>query len=100
MPLIHITAQYYQNYAFSEGGESWKPKGGTTFAVEVSYDYLMYYKHALEVAFRTMVERRSDKASKYEYVGFEIVDTVVDTFENDEFQKVIFEAIKTTVETD
>ena len=39
---VHINCQYYENKAFYEGGEAWKPKGGHKFQIEMDTDLLMY----------------------------------------------------------
>ena len=66
--LIH--AQYYENKAWYEGGEAWKPKGGHTFKVEMDADLLLYTDPA-EV-FGKMLESQNTDMERFTYVDYEI----------------------------
>jgi len=66
--LIHT--QYFENKAFYEGGESFRPKGGHTFQVEMDTDLLLY-TDPVEV-FGKMLESQNTDLERFEYVDHEI----------------------------
>ena len=66
--LIHT--QYFENKAFYEGGEAFRPKGGHTFQVEMDADLLLYTDPA-EV-FGKMLESQNTDLERFEYVEYEI----------------------------
>lgn len=80
---IIVHAQYFENKAFYEGGEDWRPKGGHTFQIEMDVDLLMFTDPS-EV-FEKMLESQNNDLERFTYVGHEIqwqVPTVLGTQED------------------
>lgn len=69
---VHINCQYYENKAFYEGGEAFRPKGGHKFQIEMDTDILMYCEdpHAI---LTQMVEAHNTELEKFEYIDYEII---------------------------
>lgn len=71
---ILIETQYYENYNVGPDGfgetPHWKPKGGTTFKIEMDADLVMYQDPA--TIFRKMLESKNSIAEKFEYLGYDI----------------------------
>ena len=66
--LVHT--QYFENKAFYEGGEAFRPKGGHTFSIEMDPD-LFFYSDPAEV-FGKMLESHNSDLERFEYVDHEI----------------------------
>lgn len=66
--LVHT--QYFENKAFYEGGEAWRPKGGHTFQIEMDADLLMFTDPS-EV-FGKMLESQNNDIERFTYVEHEI----------------------------
>ena len=66
--LVHT--QYYENKAWYEGGEAFRPKGGHTFQIEMDADLLLYSDPA-EV-FGKMLEGQNTDLERFEYRDYEI----------------------------
>lgn len=76
---IRITAQVYENKAWYEGGESWRPKFGQEFVMEVAEGILMYTPESEIVkVLKEQIAQQSDDMMKYEYIEHDIVfqDTI------------------------
>jgi hypothetical protein len=67
---IIVHAQYFENKAFYEGGEAWRPKGGHTFSIEMDADLLMFTDPS-EV-FGKMLESHNNDLERFTYAGHEI----------------------------
>ncbi len=67
---ILVYTQYYENKAFYEGGEAWRPKGGHTFQIEIDADLLMFTDPS-EV-FGKMLESQNNDLERFTYAGHEI----------------------------
>lgn len=67
---ILVYTQYYENKAFYEGGEAWRPKGGHTFQIEMDADLLMFTDPS-EV-FEKMLESQNNDLERFTYAGHEI----------------------------
>jgi hypothetical protein len=81
---VHINCQYYENKAFYEGGESFRPKGGHKFSIEMDTDILMYCEDANAILTK-MVEKHNSDLEKFEYIDYEIIwqkPTVLGTVED------------------
>ena len=74
---LKIHSQYYENYAAhdwdgkGECPQSWKPKGGHTFEIEVDSDAVMY-STKLESHLKQIVSAQSSNYEKFEYLEFEM----------------------------
>lgn len=66
--LVHT--QYFENKAFYEGGEAFRPKGGHTFKIEMDADLLLYTDPA--GVFGKMLESQNSDLERFEYVEHEI----------------------------
>jgi len=69
---ININCQYYENKAFYEGGESWKPKGGHVFTIEMDADLIMYCNDA-DAIFSKMVESHNTDLERFKYIDYDII---------------------------
>ena len=86
--IVHINCQYYENKAFYEGGEAWKPKGGHKFQIEMDTDLLMYCEDA-DAILSKMVESHNTGLERFKYIDYEIIwqqPTLLGTVE--EFLKI------------
>ena len=70
--IVHINCQYYENKAFYEGGEAWKPKGGHKFQIEMDTDILMYCEDSTAI-FSKMVEKHNTDLERFKYIDYEII---------------------------
>jgi hypothetical protein len=70
--IVHINCQYYENKAFYEGGEAWKPKGGHKFQIEMDTDILMYCEDSTAI-FSKMVEKHNTDLERFNYIDYEII---------------------------
>ena len=70
--IVHINCQYYENKAFYEGGEAWKPKGGHKFQIEMDTDILMYCEDSTAI-FSKMVEAHNTDLERFKYIDYEII---------------------------
>lgn len=70
---VKITAQYFENYAYSDGGEpKWKPKGGQVFNLKMNSDHLYFDQHTLIEFFSAMLKNKSNDLCRYEYNTHEV----------------------------
>jgi hypothetical protein len=92
---VHINCQYYENKAFYEGGEAWKPKGGHKFQMEMDTDILLYCEDVTAI-FSKMVEKHNTDLERFKYIDYEIIwqtPSVLGTV--DEFLKINSELAET-----
>lgn len=92
--LVQITAQYYENYAYFEGGESWKPKGEQLFEMRVDDDYFLYNKEECVEAISKILEKQSNTACKFEYVSHELIFHEPVKIEEEHFESIIQDILK------
>ena len=93
--IVHINCQYYENKAFYEGGEAWKPKGGHKFQIEMDTDILMYCEDSTAI-FSKMVEAHNTDLERFKYIDYEIIwqkPSILGTVE--EFLKINSELAET-----
>lgn len=97
MKKIIIHAQYFENYAFADGGQSWKPKGGHTFEI-VAADYeqseflmiaMMYDRDHVNRFAELFLAEKSNDACRFELVEIEPVFTLPTAAPFDQFQSFI-----------
>jgi len=74
---LKIHSQFYENYGAHDWGgngdcpQSWKPKGGHTFEIEVDSDMVMY-STKLESHLTEIVASQSNDYEKFEYMEHEL----------------------------
>jgi hypothetical protein len=93
--IVHINCQYYENKAFYEGGEAWKPKGGHKFQMEMDTDILLYCEDVTAILSK-MVEKHNTDLERFKYIDYEIIwqtPSVLGTV--DEFLKINSELAET-----
>jgi hypothetical protein len=93
--IVHINCQYYENKAFYEGGEAWKPKGGHKFQMEMDTDILLYCEDVTAILSK-MVETHNTDLERFKYIDYEIIwqtPSVLGTV--DEFLKINSELAET-----
>ena len=77
---VVVTCQYYENYAYENGGEAWKPKGSHQFTFIIDSDEWLYCS---DEVVKPMVERiianKCNGHSRYEVLGY---DTIFEDMED------------------
>ena len=87
--LVQITAQYFENYNFFNGGTPrWKPKGGQVFSMHVDSDLFLYGEDTCVEAIKVMLEEQCDKLNKFEYISHEIIFSEPIVLDNDKFESI------------
>ena len=72
--LVQISAQYYENYNFENGGTPhWKPKGEQVFTLRADTDLFFYGEEMCIEAIKVMLARYNDSLNKFEYISHEII---------------------------
>jgi hypothetical protein len=92
--LVQISAQYYENYAYFNGGQSWKPKGEQTFEMKVDDDWFLYHKEECVSAIKQILSNQSNSACKFEYVSHELVFCDPITISEEDFESVLEPILK------
>lgn len=70
---VNINAQYFENYAFSEGGAAkWKAKGCQVFNLKMDADHLMFDKDVLVELFSAMLKNQSNNLYSYHYDSHDV----------------------------
>lgn len=94
--LCIVTAQYRENYGWSEGfvgaEAKWKNKGEATFHLQVEADHFLYAKEEAIQAISEMLKEQSNDAVDYSYVDHELVFHEPIQLSADEFESK-FDAI-------
>ena len=71
---VVVNCQYWENKAYWEGGEAWRPKGGVSFSFVISSDEWMYCD---EEVVKPMVERiiagKCNDFCRMEVLGYETI---------------------------
>ena len=87
--LVQITAQYFENYNFFDGGTPhWKPKGGQVFNMYVDSDLFFYTEDMCVEAIKVMLEEQCDKLNKFEYISHELIFSEPIVLDNDKFESI------------
>ena len=87
--LVQITAQYFENYNFFNGGTpNWKPKGGQVFNMYVDSDLFLYGEDTCIEAIKVMLEEQCDKLNKFEYISHELIFSEPIVLDNDKFESI------------
>lgn len=70
---VKITAHYFENYAYSDGGEpKWKAKGVQVFNLKMNSDHLYFDRHTLKGFFSAMLKNKSNDLCRYIYTTHEV----------------------------
>ena len=71
---VKISTQFYENKAYYEGGESWRPKGEFTFFTYIdSMDATMYDKEFLIHSITELVKTQNTDAERFVYRSHELI---------------------------
>lgn len=92
--LVQISAQYYENYAYFNGGQSWKPKGEQQFEMRVDDDYFLYHKEECIEAISKILQKQSNAACKFEYVSHDLIFHESVKIEEEDFESEIQDILK------
>jgi len=84
--LVHITAQYSENYGTSEN-PIWKFKGGQIFSLYADADDFMYGEEQCVKAIDTLLEKQSNAMCRYDYCSHELVFSDVVALDTNLFEK-------------
>lgn len=83
--LLHITAQYSENYGTPEN-PYWKPKGGCVFSLNVDSYIFMYAEEQAIEALKTLVANQSNGMCEYEYLSHELIFSGITALNDEEFE--------------
>jgi hypothetical protein len=86
--LVQITAQYYENYGFYNGTESWKPKGSQVFNLRADSDLFLYGEEMCVEAIKVMLEEHCDRLNRFEYISHELVFAEPMELDGDKFESI------------
>lgn len=85
-----VSAQLEENYAFSEGGESWKNKGGIEFLMDIDFEFVMWSEETTREVLQEIIDKEySNKAQRFTVLS---IDMAMNRKELD--SKVIMDRIK------
>jgi hypothetical protein len=85
--LVQISAQYYENYNFENGGTpNWKPKGEQVFTLRADTDLFFYGEEMCIEAIKTMIASKTDRLNKFEYISHEIIFQEPMVLDEDQFE--------------
>ena len=68
---VRVVAQAFENKAFADGGESFRPKGAQVFNMPIDSDFVMYADY-LVTAIETVLKDLGNDLYTYEYLEHEI----------------------------
>jgi hypothetical protein len=71
--LVQITAQSYENKAFYEGRDAWKPTGEQIFKLYADSDDFFYAEDKCIQAIKQLLKEQSNSAFKFMYVSHELI---------------------------
>ena len=86
--LVQITAQYYENYGFYNGTESWKPKGSQVFNLRADSDLFLYGEEMCVEAIKVMLEEHCDRLNRFEYISHELLFAEHMELDGDKFESI------------
>lgn len=85
--LVVITAQYYENYGYSDGSDFWKPKGGQEFHIYADSDDFFYGEQFCIQAIKEMLAEESNAFARYEYLSHELIFSDPIKLDSEKFAK-------------
>ena len=68
---VRVIAQVFENKAFADGGESFRPKGAQVFNMPIDSDVVMYADY-LVTAIETVLKHAGNDLYTYEYLEHDI----------------------------
>jgi len=86
--LVQITAQYYENYGFHNGTESWKSKGSQVFNLYADSDLFFYGEEMCVEAIKVMLEEHCDRLNRFEYISHELIFAEPMELDGDKFESI------------
>jgi hypothetical protein len=93
--LVHVTAQYYENYNTSGVGEPyWKPKGGQVFSLMVDSDLFLYGKRECVKSIERLLGEVSNDYCRFEYIDHELVFGGIEPLDSDKFAEYVKDECK------
>lgn len=84
--LVHITAQYSENYGTSENPH-WKFKGGQLFSLYVDADDFLYGQEQCIKAIKTLLDKQSNSMCRFDYRSHELIFNDITALDTDLFEK-------------
>tara|TARA_Y100001980_G_C14451746_1_gene235518 strand:- start:169 stop:462 length:294 start_codon:yes stop_codon:yes gene_type:complete len=97
MIKLKISTQSYENKAYYEGGESWRPKGEFVFFTKIdSMDAIMCPKEVLISSIKELISNQCNDLDKFEYRSHELIFQDYDIPE-EELQNIIDKKLNTTI---
>ena len=93
--LVHVTAQYFENYNTSGvGAPHWKPKFGQTFSLMVDSDLFLYGKSECIKAIQRLLDEVSNDYCRYEYVNHKLVFGGIEALDSEKFAEYVKDECK------
>jgi len=83
--LVHVTAQYFENYNHDGGAPHWKPKGGHIFSLMVDSNLFLYMKEECVAAIQTLLDEQSNSHARFEYISHELLFHGITPLNDDKF---------------
>ena len=68
---VRVVTQVFENKAFADGGENYRPKGSQVFNMPIDSDVVMY-AHSLVTAIEEVLKGLGNDLYTYEYLEHEI----------------------------
>ena len=68
---VRVVAQVFENKAFADGGENFRPKGAQVFNMPIDSDVVMYADY-LVTAIETVLESAGNDLYTYEYLEHDV----------------------------
>ena len=94
---IMVCAQYFENYSaqnenWNGESESWKPKGGVDFVIDIDGLRNVATNDEIETAIKRVLSAMSNLVCRYELAGFEYVDADTQNL-TQQFEKELFKIL-------
>jgi hypothetical protein len=68
---VRVVAQVFENKAFADGGENYRPKGSQVFNMPIDSDVVMY-AHSLVTAIEEVLKGLGNDLYTYEYLEHDV----------------------------
>jgi len=68
---VRVVAQVFENKAFADGGENYRPKGSQVFNMPIDSDVVMY-AHSLVTAIKEVLKGLGNDLYTYEYLEHDV----------------------------
>jgi hypothetical protein len=70
---VVVNCQYYENKAYWEGGEAWRPKGGVSYSFVVESDEWFYGEDEIKRVVERIVAGKCNDFCRMEVVDYETI---------------------------